>query len=161
MEQSVFLEVNMRERGFEIISKYENCGIKIPERKTGASAGYDIETAEAIVLKPGEVTLVPTGLKAYMKPEEYLGIHVRSGFSIKNKISCINSQGIIDADYYNNPDNEGHIMVPLINHGSGELLLEKGMRIAQGIFYRYLTVDGDIAGCGTKRQGGMGSTGEV
>ena len=94
-----------------------------------------------------------------MQPDEYLGIHVRSGFSIKQQVSCINSQGIIDADYYNNEDNEGHIMVALVNHSDAAIAVPKGMRIAQGIFYRYLTADGDAAGSGEKRRGGMGSTG--
>ena len=151
---------NIKERGFETVTAYARQGINLPKRKTGRSAGYDIEAAEDTVLVPHKVVLVPTGLKAYMQPDEYLGIHVRSGISIKNCISCINSQGIIDADYYNNPDNEGHIMVPLINHGDGELLIAKGTRIAQGIFYKYLTVDGDMAGSGAERKGGFGSTGE-
>lgn len=151
----------MRTRGFEIISEFKDKGIKLPVRKTAMSAGYDIEAAADVVLKPHEVTLVPTGLKAYMSADEYLGIHVRSGFSIKNKISCVNGQGIIDADYYNNAENEGHIMIPLINHGDEPLSVDKGMRIAQGIFYKYLTTDGDTAGVGAARTGGMGSTGEA
>lgn len=149
----------MRKRGFEIISTYSDKGIRLPARKTAASAGYDIEAAEERVLAPHDVTVVPTGLKAYMQPNEYLGIHVRSGFSIKKKISCVNDEGIIDADYYNNEDNEGHIMIALYNHSDEPVVVEKGMRIAQGIFYGYLTVDGDEAGSGEKRRGGMGSTG--
>lgn len=149
-----------RQRSFEIVSKYKDAGIELPVRKTAASAGYDLQAAEDVILLPHAVTIVPTGLKAYMQQDEYLGLHVRSGFSIKNKISCINNQGIIDADYYNSPGNEGHIMVPLINHGEEPVQVTKGMRIAQGIFYRYLTVDGDAAGQGAKRTGGFGSTGE-
>lgn len=149
-----------RQRGFEVVSTYAEVGIELPQRKTAASAGYDIRAAEDVTLPPGQVVLVPTGIKAYMQSDEYLGLHVRSGFSIKNRVSCINSQGVIDADYYNNPDNEGHIMVPLINHGENIVEIPSGMRIAQGIFYRYLTVDGDAAGRGTGRQGGFGSTGE-
>lgn len=149
-----------KKRGFEIVSKYKDAGIELPVRKTAASAGYDLQAAEDVILLPHAVTIVPTGLKAYMQQDEYLGLHVRSGFSIKNKISCINNQGIIDADYYNSPGNEGHIMVPLINHGEEPVQVAKGMRIAQGIFYRYLTVDGDAAGQGAQRTGGFGSTGE-
>lgn len=149
-----------RQRSFEIVSKYKDAGIELPVRKTAASAGYDLQAAEDVILLPHAVTIVPTGLKAYMQQDEYLGLHVRSGFSIKNKISCINNQGIIDADYYNSPGNEGHIMVPLINHGEEPVQVTKGMRIAQGIFYRYLTVDGDAAGQGAQRTGGFGSTGE-
>lgn len=150
----------IKQRGFEVVSKYKDAGISLPMRKTAASAGYDLQAAEDVVLLPHEVSIVPTGLKAYMQQNEYLGLHVRSGFSIKNKVSCINNQGIIDADYYNSPENEGHIMVPLINHGDKPVKIAKGMRIAQGIFYRYLTIDGDLAGEGAVRTGGFGSTGE-
>ncbi|ORU00190.1 Deoxyuridine 5'-triphosphate nucleotidohydrolase [Anaerovibrio sp. JC8] len=149
-----------KNRGFQVVSTYKGKNINLPKRKTGRSAGYDIEAAEDVTLVPHKVVLVPTGLKAYMQPDEYLGIHVRSGISIKNSISCINSQGIIDADYYNNPDNEGHIMVPLINHGDKDFFIGKGTRVAQGIFYKYLTVDGDEAGVGADRVGGFGSTGK-
>ena len=72
----------MRKRGFEVVSKYEGKGINIPTRHTAASAGYDMEAAEETVLAPHRVTIVPTGLKAYMQPDEYLALHVRSGFSI-------------------------------------------------------------------------------
>ena len=142
------------------MSAYANQGIDLPTRKTGCSAGYDLAAAEDMSLEPGRVTLVPTGLKAYMQPDEYLGIHVRSGFSIRNRVSCVNDEGIIDADYYGNTDNEGHIFVALVNLGDNSVQIKKGTRIAQGIFYRYLTVDGDAAGIGTARSGGMGSTGE-
>ena len=153
------LEGNMRKRGFEVVSKYEGKGINIPTRHTAASAGYDMEAAEETVLAPHRVTIVPTGLKAYMQPDEYLALHVRSGFSIKNMVSCVNDEGVIDADYYNSSANEGHIMVALMNFGDEPVKVDKGMRIAQGIFHRYLTVDGDEAGEGEKRAGGMGSTG--
>ena len=150
----------MKTRGFEIARGYADQDIHLPHRKTARSAGYDIEAAADCVLLPHQVTVVPTGLKAYMQPDEYLGIHVRSGFSIKKQLSCINSQGIIDADYYGNADNDGHILVALVNHSDVPVQVEKGMRIAQGIFYRYLTVDGDTAGIGAERQGGMDSTRE-
>ena len=149
----------MKNRGFEISKGYEEKNIRLPRSKTARSAGYDIEAAADCELLPHRVTLVPTGIKAYMQPDEYLGIHVRSGFSIKQQISCINSQGIIDADYYGNPDNDGHIMVALVNHSDVVVPVTKGMRIAQGIFYRYLTADGDAAGIGAERRGGFGSTG--
>jgi len=151
----------MKIRGFEIVSKYQDKNIHLPGRKTACSAGYDLEAAEESVLLPHQVVLVPTGLKVYMQENEYLGIHARSGFSIKNGVSLINGQGIIDADYYDNEENEGHIMIPMINHSEQEVIVSKGMRVAQGIFYTYLTADGDAIGIGSKRAGGMGSTGEV
>ena len=106
---------------------------------------------------PGKVTIVKTGLNAYMQPDEYLALHVRSGISIKHGILLINSTGIIDADYYNNEDNEGHIMAALFNTGKEPFSVKKGDRIVQGIFCRYLTADDDSAE--GKRSGGIGSTG--
>ena len=96
----------MRQRGFEVVSAYADKGIRLPQRKTAGSAGYDMEAAEAVILEPHRVTVIPTGLKAYMPADEYLGIHVRSGFSIRQMVSCVNDEGIIDADYYDNDDNE-------------------------------------------------------
>lgn len=147
----------MRLRGFEIVSEYVNKGICLPVRKTTFSAGYDIEVATEVLLPSQEVTLIPTGIKAYMQPDEYLGIHIRSGISIKNKLSLINNQGIIDADYYNNPENEGHILILIYNFGNESIHLAKGSRIAQGIFYKYLTVDSEDFVLPT-RVGGFGST---
>ena len=148
----------MRNRGFEVLDAYKDKGINLPVRKTGRSCGYDIEAAEGVVIGPREVALVPTGLKAYMNDDEYLGIHVRSSVAVKHKVTLVNSQGIIDADYYGNPDNDGAIAVPLINLGDAPFEIRKGERIAQGIFYKYLTVDGDAAK--GERKGGFGSTGK-
>ena len=151
----------MKIRGFEVVTAYAKKGIILPTRKTGGSAGYDLAAAEDVLLEPNRVTLVPTGVKAYMQPDEYLGIHIRSGFSIRNIVSCINDEGIIDADYYGNAENEGHIFVALVNLGDVPVQIAKGTRIAQGIFNRYLTVDDDTAGIGAARKGGLGSTGEL
>lgn len=150
----------MRLRGFEVVMAYQEEQINIPTRKTIASAGYDIEASEDVVLEPHKVSIIPTGIKAYMQADEYLGIHIRSGFSIKKSLSLINSQGVIDADYYNNVDNEGHIMIAVFNHGDQPVNVEKGMRIVQGVFYKYLTVDDDLVSENAIRQGGIGSTGE-
>lgn len=148
----------MRSRGFEIVKAYEGKGIHIPVRKTASSAGYDIESAADMELPSGKVTLIPTGLKAYMEDDEYLGIYIRSSMAIKHGIILINSTGIIDSDYYNNEDNEGHIMVAVYNTGKEPFHVAKGDRVAQGIFQKYLKADGDRAE--GKRTGGVGSTGK-
>lgn len=147
----------MRNRGFEIINAYKDAGISLPERKTALSAGYDLTAAEEVLVNPQAVSVIPTGLKAYMRDDEYLGVHIRSGLAFKHALSLINGQGIIDADYYNNPGNEGHIMIAVFNHGSQPVTVAKGERIAQGIFYRYLKADDDNATAA--RTGGIGSTG--
>ncbi|MDU4959850.1 MAG: dUTP diphosphatase [Sporomusaceae bacterium] len=148
----------MRKRGFEIISAYSQAGIILPARKTRASAGYDIAAAEDAVIEPGAVALIATGLKAYMPENEYLAVHIRSGLSVKSRLSLINGQGIIDSDYYNNADNEGHILIAIYNHGQDSVAIAKGSRIAQGIFQPYGITDQDDQPPALRR-GGFGSTG--
>ena len=81
------------------------------------------------------------------------------GMAIKRHLALVNSTGIIDSDYYNNEDNEGHIMIALLNFGNEPVTLEKGERVAQGIFSKYLiTNDDDATGV---RTGGIGSTGTM
>ena len=149
----------MKQRGFEIVSYYQEKNIIFPSRKTKFSAGYDIATAEKIILLPQQVTLIPTGIKAYMQTDEYLGVHIRSSIAIKQKLTLINNVGVIDADYYNNVENEGHIMIPVYNYNQSSVTIEKDTRIAQGIFYRYLLASDDKAE--NIRIGGIGSTGKI
>lgn len=144
-------------RGFAVVEAFRGQGVVLPERKTAGSAGYDICAAADVTIAPGAVALVPTGLKAYMETGEFLGIFMRSSVAVKYHLSLVNGQGIVDADYYNNPENEGHIMLAVINLGDRTVRLHRGMRIAQGIFQRYLLADGDAAH--GARHGGYGSTG--
>lgn len=144
-------------RGFEIISSYEQEGISLPRRKTTESAGYDIESAQTVTIEPQTMAVVSTGVKVFMNYDEYLAIHIRSGIAFKRKLMLMNSTGIIDSDYYNNEENEGHIMIALYNMGDAAVTIEKGERIAQGIFSKYLlTNEDDATGI---RTGGIGSTG--
>ena len=151
----------MRQRGFEFVAEFVAAGLKLPTRSTPGSAGYDIAAAANVCLRVGERALVPTGIKAYMQLDEYLGIHIRSSLAVKQGLYLANSQGIIDADYYNNPDNEGHILIALVNGGNQDLVIETGLRIAQGIFCKYLLTDGDNGTKKDTRVGGIGSTGNL
>lgn len=151
----------MRQRGFEIVAQFAAAGLKLPTRSTTGSAGYDIAAAENVCLRAGERALVPTGIKAYMQLDEFLGIHIRSSLAVKQGLYLANGQGIIDADYYNNPDNEGHILIALVNGGTQDVSIDSGMRIAQGIFYKYLLTDQDGATDKEARTGGIGSTGSL
>ena len=150
----------MKIRGFEVVKEYEDKGINLPVRKTKHSAAYDIEAAEKIVLpsfkKGMKPTLIPTGLKAYMQSDEVLLIVPRSSGPKKQGISFPHNVGVIDSDYYNNSDNEGHIFVQCINLKDEDVVIKKGEAVAQAIFQKYLTVDDDNAEGG--RTGGFGST---
>ena len=148
----------MKTRGFEKVATYAEVDFPLPERKTELSAGYDFCLPEEVTLEPGQLQLVPTGVKAYMQAGEWLGMHIRSSMAVKKNLMLVNNVGIIDADYYNNADNEGHIMLALLNMGQDKVVLPKGERVAQGIFYTYLTADGDEKIAKSVRGGGFGST---
>ena len=155
-------------RKFEKISEaqYENdlkevCSyddIAIPTRSTKHSAGYDFKSPIDFVLNPGESKKVPTGIKASMNEDEFLAIFVRSSMGFKYNIRLCNQVGIVDSDYYNNPDNEGHIFIKIQNEGTESLTINKGDRFAQGIFMNFLITDDDMSF--GDRTGGFGSTGK-
>ena len=147
-------------RGFEIAKGFEEKDINLPVRKTKYSAGYDIEAAEDCVIPPfkrgDKPYLVKTGLKAYMQEDEYLKLCNRSSNPGKKGLILANSIGVVDADYYGNPDNDGHIMFAFINVKEEETIIKKGDCIGQAIFEKFLTTDNDIAE--GERTGGFGST---
>jgi|AntAceMinimDraft_18_1070375.scaffolds.fasta_scaffold00035_22 dUTP pyrophosphatase len=147
----------MKKRGFEVVLKYKDTKIQLPVRKTSGSAGYDFESAVTILIEPKKIAFVSTGIKAFMQEDEVLQMYPRSSLSFKKKLVKANSVGIIDSDYYNNPDNEGEIMLILYNFGDEVVQISKGERIAQGIFIKYLKVDDSETLI--KRLGGFGSTG--
>lgn len=162
--------MKIRNRGFEKVSKetflkdvnlteQDYNQIVLPVSKTQKSAGYDFSTPIDITLLPGESTIIPTGIKAYMLDDEYLSIYIRSSMGTKKDVILKNQVGIIDADYYNNSGNEGHILIAIRNIGNNVFEAKKGDAIAQGIFQKYLTVDEDDKVIKKVRQGGVGSTG--
>lgn len=144
-------------RRFAIVSAYQGRGLSLPQRKTAQSAGYDLAAADAVQIAPGQVALVPTGVKAYMPANEHLQIHIRSSLAVKRGLSLANGVGIIDADYVDNPDNEGQIFVALRNGGAEPVQIAAGERIAQAIFVPYGVTSDDQPG--GARLGGFGSTG--
>ena len=132
--------------------------IKIPKRATKYSAGYDIYSVYDFDLEPEQTILLPTGIKVELDPDKYLLIVPRSGQGFKFKVQLYNTCGIIDADYYNNEKNEGHIWVKLYNDSpEGKTLsIKKGDAICQGIISQYFVVDDDKSD--KERIGGFGST---
>ena len=149
-----------RERGFEIAKGFENCNINLPVRKTKNSAGYDMEAAEDTVIpsfkKGMKPTLIKTGIKAYMMEDEVLILANRSSNPGKKGLILANSIGVIDSDYYGNPDNDGHIMFAFYNIKEEDILIKKGDAIGQAIFQKFLVADDDFAT--GERVGGFGST---
>ena len=148
-------------RGFEIAKGWENKDINLPQRSTKHAAGYDFEAGETVTIKafkPGmEPTLVKTGIKAHMLDDEMLCLYNRSSNPKKKGLILANSVGIVDKDYYGNESNDGNIMFAFWNFKEEDVIIEKGERIGQGIFQKFLKVDGDIAE--GERKSGFGSTG--
>ena len=93
------------------------------------SAGYDLKVAERTLIAPGEIKLVPTGVKVYMQSGEVLYLYDRSSNPRKKGLVLINSVGVIDGDYYGNPGNEGHIFAQMKNITDQEVVLEVGERV--------------------------------
>ena len=131
--------------------------IELPKRSTTNSAGYDIKSAINEVIHPGESKVIKTGLKVSMNEDEVFYIFDRSSLGFKYDVFLSNSVGVIDSDYYNNEDNEGHFAIKLINLGKNDFTVNVGARIAQGVFMKYLTVD-DEEKIIKRRKGGIGST---
>lgn len=149
-----------KKRGFEVAKGFENSNINLPVRSTKRSAGYDIEAAEDCIIpsfKLGQKpTLIKTGLKAYMQEDEVLILANRSSNPGKKGLILANSIGVVDSDYYENPDNDGHIMFAFYNIKEDDVEIKKGDRIGQGIFQKFLITDNDMAQ--GERTGGFGST---
>ncbi|MDD6879061.1 MAG: deoxyuridine 5'-triphosphate nucleotidohydrolase [bacterium] len=130
----------------------------LPKRSTKNSAGYDFYSFKDYIIPAGKSLKIPLAIKAYMNNDEVLLLMIRSSLGFKYNIRMSNQIGVIDSDYYNNENNEGHIWIKLYNSSKKDFIIKKGEKIIQGIFIKYLTVDGDDAN--NKRTGGLGSTGK-
>ena len=173
---------------FEVVSRFKDADIALPVRKTACSAGYDLAVAEDIIIQPylyhidrmkdampyvpydletmakwtkdlnAKPRLVTTGLKCKLEKDTYLELSMRSSTPLKHWLVMANAIGIIDADYYNNPTNEGEIFFQLINLSPFPIRLRKGDIIGQGIIKPYLVTKDDKSS--GMRKGGFGSTSE-
>lgn len=135
--------------------------IKLPRRGTAQSAGYDIFSPIDFTLCPGESIKLPTGIKFQCDADKWLMCVPRSGQGFKYGIMLANTVGVIDADYYNNPNNEGHMWVKLTYPQQASINIEPfrvkaGDAICQAIITSYYTVEDDDATA--ERVGGFGST---
>ena len=158
--------------------------IKLPERGTSDSAGYDFFIPFDLKLNCGNDITIPTGIRSRMPKGCFLALFPRSGQGFKYRLSIVNTVGIIDSDYYNT-DNYGHIMIKIVYDGfdntakmsfdnDGKIITKEnnnthkepfevsaGTGFAQGIFMSYgITATEILDGVqNKKRTGGIGSTG--
>lgn len=132
--------------------------IKIPERSTSGSAGYDFFLPYAISLKAGEEITIPTGIRFKCRKDYGLFMISRSGLGTRNRLQLNTAISLIDSDYYYS-SNEGHIMTRIIHDSRNPkdvLSLEAGKGYLQGIFVQYGITKSDK--CAGTRNGGFGST---
>lgn len=170
---------------FEKVSKYTNHNFAMPKRATFGAAGYDFVAVEDTIIPsffnicPKDIrfeqplsleaisnitkscgfrpTLVSTGVKCRLDADTYLKLVNRSSNPLKYWLILANGEGIIDQDYYNNPDNEGEIFFQFINLTPWDIVINKGERIGQGIIEPYLKTEDDFTT--DTRTGGFGSSG--
>ena len=165
----------MKNRGFEICSKYLHEELIRPIRKTKNSVGYDFYSAtdmiipsiwksifsffkgEKVEIKP---TLIPTGFKAYFNEDEFLILANKSSFPLKKGLIMGNSIGIVESDYYNNESNEGELFFQYFNIFPTDLKISKGDCIGQAYFQKFLVTDDDN-NTNAIRKGGFGSTNKL
>jgi dUTP pyrophosphatase len=149
-------------RGFEAVSKEhrKHTGEPvIPFRADARSAGYDFICPVDVSIKPNEKKLIFTDIKAYMQDDEVLLLYVRSSIGVKRGLRLSNGTGVIDSSYFENPDNDGNIGIPLHNTSDKTVFINAGERIAQGVFTKYLIADYDNV-MHDSRTGGFGSSGK-
>lgn len=130
---------------------------RLPERSTKKSAGYDFFVPEDTVCKSHEITMVKTGVKAYFPENETLLLFNRSSNPKKKGLIILNGVGVVDADYADNPDNEGEIAGLFYNMLDEDVILKRDDKMMQGVFVQYGKVDEDNAE--NERIGGFGSSG--
>lgn len=132
---------------------------ELPKRSTKHSAGYDFYNPEEVSIEPHSLKLVKTGIKSKFPHSIVLKLYNRSSNPKKKGVMLANSVGIVDADYYNNPDNDGEIGFMFYNFTNEVVTFAKGDKLGQGIFEQYFTVTNEEE-ITSERSGGFGSTGK-
>lgn len=135
--------------------------IKLPERSTLNSAGYDFFALEDIIFNPETITRVFTGVKCELMSNQVLILANRSSNPSKKGLILLNGIGVVDADYYGNPDNDGEIAFEFYNILNETVEIKKGEKLGQGIILKFDKTEDDFVSDPYKtRAGGFGSTGK-
>ena len=141
----------------ELLGLQEDCyeQISMPRRATKGSAGYDFCCPIGLTIKAHESIRIPTGIRCKMAEGYVLQLYPRSSLGFRYHLCLLNTVGIIDSDYYR-ADNEGHIIIGMVNEGDKDLVLKAGDRFVQGVFLKYETAEEEETA--NERHGGFGST---
>ena len=166
VKNTVASRLGFTDKDYEDGGKVEEIynAIQLPRRSTGFSAGYDFYCPFDISVDYSPCIMIPTGIKMQLVDSCYLALYPRSSYGVKYGIGLCNTVGIIDADYYNNTANEGHIMVALTRGHNMEdtianVTIKQGDKFVQGIINIYAKTIDDCP-VSKIRTGGIGSTGK-
>lgn len=146
---------------FEFVERLKNSeeAIKqLPTKGSKYAAGYDFINPEGVWIHPG-VTYVKTGIKAKFPNDVALLLLNRSSNPKKKDLYLANGVGLVDADYYNNEDNEGEICFAFTTTNQSGVYIEAGEKLGQGMFIKYQDITGLDINDVSDRSGGFGSTG--
>lgn len=145
---------------FEYVSRVleQNNNFSLPVKGSKKAAGYDFFNPEEVTIQPKEIKYVKTGIKALFPDDMVLLLFNRSSNPKKKNLILINGVGVVDADYYNNEDNEGEIAFAFYNISAVPVTLQKGEKLGQGMFTIYKDVTNYTDEKVEERKGGFGST---
>ncbi len=118
------------------IKLLEHANDKLPYYSSDYASGIDLLSAnnEDIIIKPNEIKIIPTGISISLPPMFEAQIRPRSGLAANYGITVLNTPGTIDEDY------RGEIKVILINHGTNDFIITRGMKIAQMVISKYYRI---------------------
>lgn len=141
---------------FEKVNKITE-DIKLPERSTLNSAGYDFFAIEDVTIPAKKLTRIMTGVKCELMPNQVLILANRSSNPSKKGLILANGIGVVDADYYGNPDNDGEMGFEFYNILDEDIVIKKGEKLGQGIIIKFDKTEDDYVI--KTRESGWGSTG--
>jgi dUTP diphosphatase len=131
--------------------------VPLPVYQTGGAAGFDLSASQDLVVEPGEVALVPTGLIIEVPVGHFLGIFARSSTPLKRGLMVANGVGIVDSDYCGPGD---EVKIEVLNFTARPVTIRRGDRLAQGVVVPYVRSDvRDEAAPSNPTRGGFGATG--
>lgn len=143
----------------EVISPKINAETILPTQATSRSAGSDFRVKEDITIRSGETKITFTDIKCKLNPDEVLYIYIRSSVGFNQGVVLANGTGVVDSDYFGNPDNDGNIGLPLHNYSDSLVKFKSGDRVAQGVIHKIVNTSPNYVPSTKARKGGFGSTG--
>lgn len=145
---------------FESVKRIKE-DIKLPRRATANSAGYDFFALEDVTLPAKQITRIMTGVKCELSPNMVLILANRSSNPSKKHLVLMNGIGVVDADYYSNPENDGEIGFEFYNISDEDVVIKKEEKLGQGVITNFIRTENDsILNLRAARTGGFGSTGK-